>query len=924
MAERTLQVLQFQWGWITPGTGEDNRQEQWDHHLAFLEEPVLPRTRHLLFCHCGWWLDSEASARIRRLTGSNPEPNRALTPCSSEDLAQLAAHVQNGRLEAVAYPYAACVAEATSAEALLRQFRLSMEIAEAAFDRRPRLALNHDAIYGLDWGAELMPQIARLLDLEVLLAGRDAWVEAADGSRVRLLGEAPFRQMLHLGPGERSVFFHPLELHNSVGFQARWPAIQEEFPALRDIKLEAVGLDTYLSKVQPRETVSANSVGHKNWFGGTIDGLVLQQAVKSTEVRLTALEAILAQQGELEPSQELLDHWKAGFILLDNHTIWQLHDYKRHYLPAALARQTEAATLEQQLLGHDDEGDQLCVFNAVPTPRDLTVEQDGKVWHVPQVAGWATATLPMSDHEAPEEDDDPFTLANNEVTYQLDASGAISRIDDAPVDRWGRLVRLHEAPAESAGHLNRNDSFACSGAGCLTTTFALPEPQRSVMFHACDLIGEAMLLEAERLDADGKSLGIERVPLHNLHWGSKGLPRHESQLQPRQLDAYGASRLRLTIWVAAEGTLGIGDARVWLEDCTCRRIDSWTYRPTYDNAVSEPSHVEASVVRATASLKTVRFTGQLPDCHYRLDITLRRGSRALEHRLAITFPEATALGFRSPPFERREGSLFGTCCERPYLPALAILLPTADDSRFYSDKPGTLRQAFQPADATWHNDVQDWWWGMSTFIGQYLAIAETDEQQAALLTRGLHHFFRWRHGGDTLLGLSLGATLIHHMTQGHSAPPESPWHKIIRRNNFDPYGDTPFLDAEGRYVFHYAIAREAAGPAARQRLHAAADSFALPPVAVRTTRERAADLPGLTCEPAHVIVTALEPAGDGVLLRLCNRSQEATTAKLRLPWPLVEAAPTLADSPTEIDGQQLQVTLPPTAYREIRLVPELP
>lgn len=130
-----------------------------------------------------------------------------------------------------------------------------------------------------------------------------------------------------------------------------------------------------------------------------------------------------------------------------------------------------------------------------------------------------------------------------------------------------------------------------------------------------------------------------------------------------------------------------------------------------------------------------------------------------------------------------------------------------------------------------------------------------------------------------MLGLSLGASLIHQKTQGHSAPKESMLYDLLKRTDHNPYHATPFLYAEGRYEFHYAVSAAAAGAAGRLALWKRAQEFALPASAVRSGAPCGVTA-GVEASPACVIPTALEAGESGATLRAVNMSGRAVRARV--------------------------------------------
>lgn len=928
MSGNTINLLQLQWGWITPGTGTANKTEQWDDHLAFLGEPVIARTRRFLFTHCGWWLDHDASESVKNLTGKNPEPNRSLIPAAADSLVELAKHVENGRMEYVAYPYAACVCEATTGEGLLRSLRFSRDVAEAVFGHPPRAALNHDFDYGLEWGTPQMPQIAVLLGFETLVAMSDGRLGAPDGSTVNVIGSPIFKDLLEYGIVRRRHATHALELTNSLRMHQDFERHVNAFPILRETELRAIGLDEYLATIDNEETFDSRRMGAKSWYGGTIDGMALEQNAKQMELRLPAIEALATLRDVSTPAlkDELDDFWKKSFILMDNHIHWQCHDYKRHYLPASETVSRDLHRLENDLIGgeRDETSSKTALFNPVPWKRDLVVERNGEVMAAKGVQGWGVSI--MTNRIENDSDDDPLTLDNGIVRYSLNAKGEVERIDHdsgalTPPRPMGRLIRLKERKTTKTETLKSGDVIKnFQGAASFETIVDLfakrdRKPRRQCQFESRDLSGTAFLLTSERIDGNGRPIGTEHIPLINLHWGGSGMPRRVMNVAPKLLDVRGAASLRLTMHMISEGKTGPGAARIWLDESEFLDIRRWRGRRRYRIDYAKPTNVKSSVIHSSKWMKKIRFTGKLPDLSYALDATLRRGSTALEYDLTMTFPKPTPLGLSSPPFDLLDGSLLGAQCERPYVPGLLVDVPLPAKSTYHADKPFFIQECLGEAKRTWHTDKRDWWLGMSPFIGMNMAVAEFDAGQLGLLTGGIKHFARWRRGRQESLILSLGASLVHQKTQGFSAAGDSSFSDILRRIDHDPYHKPDFLFAKGTYRFHYALAPAKPGETGRIDLWRRAREFALPPSAAEGSPSD-----GVSVNSKQVVVTALEPVGKNtVALRLCNLRSAPKSVSVKIPFKIASARMTAHDEPVTIDERAVKLRLKPHAVREVVL-----
>jgi hypothetical protein len=412
----------------------------------------------------------------------------------------------------------------------------------------------------------------------------------------------------------------------------------------------------------------------------------------------------------------------------------------------------------------------------------------------------------------------------------------------------------------------------------------------TIAVDAC--VGDFFVLQVTWLDQHGRSLASSWRPLRAMHWDGRGLPRHQHAIAVAVSPPISANSVRVQLFGQAQGEFSLSALKLTAAG-GCEQVERWDVTLLHRVTYSRCAHTKARVIVSDAARKVVRFTGTLPDCGYELDVTLGVDDPALKYEWRVTFANPTKLGLTSPPFLPDDGSMLGAGCERPYVPGLLVNLPlpkSACRTRYHSDKPYYIQEAFQPSPRHWHtNASQDWWLGMSPFIGMNLATVQWEDLaggdgQLGLMTRGLKHFFRWKWEGTESLALSLGATLIHPMTQGHTVPPDSPLHSIARRTTHDPYLQTPFLDALGAYAFHWAICPAAAGDEARIELWRWAQQFALPPLAHAEPHVWHLDAEGFDVTPACVVITALEPQGSSAaVLRLVNLSSAAVDAQVTLP-----------------------------------------
>ncbi|MCC7519285.1 MAG: hypothetical protein IT578_08895 [Verrucomicrobiae bacterium] len=903
---RTLQALQLQWGWITPGTCASHRGGQWEAHRDFLARPTRPESRHLLLVHCGWWLDADASAWLRDLTRRNPEPDRAHEPCRPRDLAFLRTVVRRGRIEMVAYPYATCVAEATTGEGLLRAFRFSLGIMERHLGARARVLMNHDAVYGLDWGCPQMPQIARLLGRSLILAGEEGTLVAPDGTKVRAFGSDDrwYMALAKARLGRRPVFFSS-ELHDHLRFLEDLAA--RRLPLALPGPMNGVGLETYLTANRTRRKISARQMGSKSWYGGVTDSLQIEQCTKGVELRLPAIEAAALLGGRLDRAARarIAELWKGAFVLMDTSIHWQCHDYRRHYLPRAVRFAREAADFERCVLGSRRKGRRVFAFNPTPWRRDLIVETSrGAIRMARGTPGWGAAeAIPVRARRVPSAGG-ARRLEVGAARYDLNALGEVIRATVGGRGRefggLGRLVEFREKPSQEKMRLSEGETLCgFEGNASLSCEVEIPSRWNGAIFTA-EVLGEAFLLQVERR---GESKKSEWHALHNLHWGGKGLPNSMTKVGPVEIHIGNTRRVRLTLWTLAEGRLAVRGAK--LRPSRAGRgtiaLSCWEARILSRIEVARAVAREARVTRDLGILKEVCFEGELPSCRWSLSAALREGNRALEFRLRLRFLKPTRLGLTTPPFSENEGSLLGAQCERPYVPGIAVVFPLPGRARYFSDKPWSLEEAFRDSPRTWHTDRRDWWLGLSPFLGMNLAVADWGRGKLALLTRGLKHFFRWRRDGAESLGLSFGATVIHPMTQGHSAPRSSRFFPLIGRRDHDPYVRTRFLRAQGICEFHYAVRPVLDSEEGLALSWRAAQEFALPPSLFRADRIPRGLAGGTACDAPDAAISALETDEKArFVARLVNLEGRAKKARVELPGL----------------GKATQVALPPFAVRE--------
>ncbi len=913
-----LRCLQIQWGWITPGTTASHRERQSTPHLRALEEGVVPATRHFLFVHCGWWLDAGMPVSVRAICSKNPEPGRALAPASRSYIKKLAEFVRADRLEFVAYPYAACVAEATTGEGLLRSFRFSRDLARGIFGKAPRAYMNHDAAYGLDWGTVQMPQIVRLLGGGFVISGRNGTVSAPDGTCVETFGyEKSFYEIAKDPSSLGKPRVYCMELHQQIGHMREFQRGEHFVPKRLGLGVEALTLDEFLSfRNGECRRWRADGIGSKGWYGGVTDAMLIEQEAKSVELRLPALEALLLQAGgrsAAKGARALEALWKRSFVLMDNHLLWQCHRYRPYFVSEAERLSADVRAFEAGRFSGGAEG--RTIFNPVPWSRDVLLEEDGRDVLVPDVPGWGA----RSAVESPQNSAPCFASGTGPVhdfefggtRWRLGTCGEIEEICRGDyrlqVDGWGLLQHLRET-RPSGGAPDAGNGIGFTHHGCASFDCTVNLANRRCFGGFLDLgglKGDAFLLRAERLDLNGHVFATEWHKLRNLHWGTFGSASCPGRIPSLPLKLAYAARLRLTVWMVCDGGAAIGEAALRFPDGSLEVLGPGNWRAVIRTSVSydRPSGVRAQTLRESRLGKTVCFSGSLGPAEF--ELTARTGTAwpRMEYRLRLHYAEPADLGMTTPPFDAMEGSLMGAQAERPYVPGLAVKFPLPAAARYHADKPYYIQEALDAPGSTWHMDRRDWWMGMSPFIGMNVAMASWEEDSMAVQTRGLKHFFRWRQGGREALALSLGTTLIQVGTQGHTVRAESPFYPLIGRRDHDPYTETPFLRAHGSYEFHFAVEPGFGGAGMKQRLKfwRGAQDFALPVSVHEESPKR--PLAGIRSSNEFLIPTAMERRDDGFVIRMVNLSDESQEGEL------------------DVSGNgALPVSLPPWAVREF-LVP---
>lgn len=927
--KNTLRLLQIQWGWITPGTTESHRAAQSSAHLRSLNKGFGKATRHQLFVHCGWWLDGGMSGAVKVITAGNPEPNRALSPASPAYLKKLGENVENGRLEYVAYPYAACVTEATSFEGLLRSLRFSRDVARRVFGKNPRVYMGHDGVYDLDWGTPQMPHLVKLLGGEFIVSGKEGVLVAPDGTATETFG---YEKSLFEIAKHPSSLLQPavfcMEMHEHLRHMDELNEGTHFLNRALNVQANAVTLDEYLgSRKTPQRRWDSARIGSKGWYGGIIDALVLEQMVKSVELRLPALEALAvfnppARAREFQ--RKLSDLWKQSFVLMDNHLLWQCHQFKPHYIQCAGKLAAACEKMEQMTVGGRGTAKPDLVFNPAPWRRSGVVrEKEGDVF-LDELEGWsARQAKPAARTPLIFKKSSPCILQNDLVRYDLGPKGEVKKLrikgEAAKKVEWGKILRVVEGKSKVSRNLPYGAEIPYVGCAKLIAEVDLKNERCFDGFLELGAIrGDAYLLKAERIDLTGKVFSTDWQALRSLHWIGNGMPRHHSKPAPVPLKMSYASCLRLTIWLASEEAVSLESARIHLSHQAKDHlpVSRWKFQGETEWKFVEPEITGARVLRETVLSKEVCFSGRMDKARFELHASLEAGSPRLDYQLRLHYEEPASLGVSTPPFNEDEGSLFGAGCERPYIPGLMIVSKCPGNASYHVDKPAYIQRALDEPARTWHTDRRNWWLGMSPFIGMNMAVADWQGGSLGMFTRGIKHFFRWQRKDAEMFGLSLGSTHTHLCTQGHTVKPGSRFFHLTGRLEHDPYFETPFLKAGGDYQFHYAF---------RPRLETdrkdfldfwkSAQEFALPLRALRGERE----IPGIHCDHPALIATGMEKNGETVRLRVVNLSSRAASGTFFLPFPIEEAKMEEDRLSQESGPKSFRIHLPPWGVREIAL-----
>lgn len=890
-----LDLTQLSWGWITPGTTTQLRQRQEGGFLRFWRKWGSHRNCRFLFTHCGWYFDRNPGAAAARLTRQNPEPCRDARPVSEKLLALWRAALRKKQIEFVVYPYAGCVAEATDGETLLRSLRLSREAASDALEVRPAGLLNHDAPYGVNWGAEQMPQMARLLGLEYLVAGKTGIIDALDGGEIPCVGSSAsllgILRAMSLAP-RRTPQFVSWEMHDHLHFLDQMLSGDHPLIKMQPVELHSLTRQEFqrsLARVPAR--FPAGELGGKGWFGGLVDALMIEQAVYRSQRLLVAGETRQALEGTLPANPEKrIEQWKRSLILTDTAILWQCHDYRRHY-------RIEAEKLLHEVHGQES-GKKLSgaarVFNPVSWRRGGVLWDDSlevPVGMHPGLDGWQTDRLQSVPALKRQLFLKSVVMPSVSAGYRLDAKGGcwrgpnpgkrgrgvtdpdamsagIQRLEETPQERVIPLVG-GAAPLSFTGNAHLEIDWKLTAHSPSTYLFRL---------ECAEILGDAYLLECEYLDLLGNMRHRTLHPLRRLDWEASGMPRHHSHPLPIELDIGLFQHVRLKIHVACEGGLQFHGLRaVPLRGPTLQPVEFTRAQARLHTAVRyRPVEFQPVEIRRWGGeIAEARYRVTEPDFGGSLRVRSEKSSPWVQYHLVVHCDGPAPLGWHTPPLAATEGSFLGAGCERPYMPGLLFETCVKPGAHYFGDTPFYLREMFQGATEAWHTNSPDWWMGFSPFVATQLAVARDTLSTHLLATRGLRHFFRRRERSRETLGLSLGSGLPHPLMQGFSVPESSPLFPVIGHSYHNPYRNASMLQAQGRYDYHFASACTGHSTT-RPALWKMGQEFANPLMATNARAHA-----GIGISSANVVATACERRGRTRILRLLNLSSRPATTHVQ-------------------------------------------
>jgi hypothetical protein len=432
--------------------------------------------------------------------------------------------------------------------------------------------------------------------------------------------------------------------------------------------------------------------------------------------------------------------------------------------------------------------------------------------------------------EAENSHSSPLVLENSRLRATFAANGEVATLEDKRSGRifrgGNRLLNLLARPAQEEERVEAGRPLAEQGHdtdGCFSATAEVILPE--VAQYDLDLDemnGCLMLVEMDVIGRDGSCLApTRRFPVINLHW--MDAPHRQSGARSIPLgELASGTRLRITLWFLSEGQSSIGAGAVRSQRHRLL-IDHWMVHWVYHFTAVTGEATSAEVLEQGPVCQRLRFRGNLPQCSYETVATLTgtKGPPRIDFETSFTFSKPTQLGIPTPPLPPEVGSYLGSNCERPYIPGLAVTFPVPEDPDLLVDAPFALRdprRRVHPviSQRTWLADatepVENFWWGLSPFTAQQYVLVRG---WGGLIGDGAPHFFLWRglnNPGETSLGISFGASLIHPRTVSKRIPRQSEWFEFGRGAGYADFQDGSstyeFNHSDGLYVYKYSLSLE--------------------------------------------------------------------------------------------------------------------
>ncbi len=424
-----------------------------------------------------------------------------------------------------------------------------------------------------------------------------------------------------------------------------------------------------------------------------------------------------------------------------------------------------------------------------------------------------------------------LNLENSRLRAAFASNGELALLEDKRSGRiyrgGNRLLNLIARPVQTEMKVTAGKPLSEQGAdaaGCFSASAEVTLPEvANYDLDLDEMSGCLLFVEVDVIGRDGSCLApTRRFPVINLHWMEP--PHRYTSARSIPLGELASGiRLRITLWFLSEGqsVVGVGAVRSQRQRMA---IEQWLVRWNYHFTPVPGEATSAEVLEQGPVRQRLRFRGKLPQCNYETIATLvsSKGNPRIDFETRFTFAEPTQLGIPTPSMPPEIGSYLGSNNERPYIPGLLVAFPVNDDPELVVDVPYALRDPMRSvhplitqrswlAEAT--EPIHDFWWGLSPFT----ALRSVHVRGwGGLIADGSPHFFIWRglsEPGETLLGISFGASLIHPRTVSKRISPQSEWYEFGRGPGYSDFQDGPdhyeFNHPQGRYVYRYSLSLEA-------------------------------------------------------------------------------------------------------------------